>query len=139
MEIEKSEQEKENMVNGYGSGICKHCGQPFKKNHNLQIYCSEKCREEEYFKRKESENAQKRKKKTPHTCLWCHTSFLGSAHQNFCSGEQCCQNYFNMKQSIYKNFQFLDYKSELAKLEEQGKNYVMRDLESDINADNDSE
>jgi hypothetical protein len=68
----------------------------------------------------------KKIRSTQHVCLWCKKSFLGSSQQNFCSDSDCGYDYFKTRQRIYKVFQFGDYKSELLKLEEQGKDYVMK-------------
>jgi len=67
-----------------------------------------------------------KKKKTLHKCRWCFVEFLGNSQQNFCSDSDCAQEYNKAKQRIFKVYQFSDYRSELAKLEEQGKNYVMK-------------
>jgi len=72
-----------------------------------------------------------KKKKTLHKCRWCSVEFLGNSQQNFCSDSDCAQEFNKTRQKIFKIYQFSDYRSELLKLEEQGKNYVMVEEKND--------
>jgi len=73
----------------------------------------------------------KRLKSTLHVCKWCFVEFMGSSQQKFCSDSDCAQEFNKTRQKIFKIYQFSDYRSELLKLEEQGKNYVMKVKKND--------
>jgi len=80
----------------------------------------------------------KKIRSTQHVCLWCKKSFLGSCQQNFCPDSECGYHYFRMKQKIYKIYQFSGYKTELERLEIEGKNYVMKVEESNDETETES-
>jgi hypothetical protein len=48
---------------------------------------------------------------------------MGSSQQKFCSDSDCAQEFNKTRQKIYKIYQFGDYKTEIQKLEQLGKDY----------------
>lgn len=82
---------------------------------------------------KEKNNIGKSRAKTHlKLCKWCHESYLGNSTQNFCIPEHA-QEFFKMRKKIYKEYQFDAVKTriEQEKLEQLGKDYVLKDLESE--------
>jgi len=102
---------------------CKTCGKSFAPKNGTQKYCSETCSMVAEKKRR-----MHRSRGAYHSiCAYCHEPFTSvSPFAQYCSSE-CHQQFYRFRTIIFKKYQFDQQKSdsELKKLEQLGKDYVL--------------
>ncbi len=104
--------------------VCIICGKTF-MGYLTSRYCGASCYKISCEQVKRENRLATKKSRQKAVCLWCRSEFYQEFPQHLiCSGE-CYAQYAKMREKIMKQFSGEKRFAELAKLREQGRDYVL--------------